>query len=412
MSNSLSLSRLQEAVARDAAIRCRTKLSPAGGPSDKVFPATYEGGEYASECRRVDGRDVPCVVLDSVQSQANRMEERLRELYERGLIELPVISVDFASAGLADVPKVTSLDAPHRVFDAILRDSCLDGTQFMDSAVGKKIEGFASANATALFEHCPTALLFGAWNSTGKRGGSGAKVARSIVSEVVAFGVAAGARSGSRLDPLAISAEVTIYAAENALGWTPDERQAVQEGKKPKLFAAGKGDKPGRPSLVNHGNVTPSIEEGKGGVTFDFAEQTTVLTFGGLRKLRFPLAGKTSPAVDDAARTVLAALGLVAATSLRRGGCDLRSRCTLVPSDVSGWELLDGAGSVPSAVQLDADAALDLFSQAVVAAKAAGLPWASKEVVLSPSSELVALVRESRKREAAKGRFATEEVNG
>lgn len=407
MSKSLTLERLRDAVAGDAAIRCRTRLTPAGGPSDKVFPATYEGGKYATELRRVDGQDVPCAVLDSVQSQANRMEERLHDLWERGRIELPVVSVDFAAAGLPEVAKVTSLDAPHRIFDAILRDSLLGGVPLPDSSLGKKLEEFSIANATPLFEHCPTALLFGAWNSTGKRGGSGAKVARSIVSEIVAFGTATGVRSGSRLDPLAISAEVTVYATEGGLGWTTDEAAAAREGKKPRLFAGDKkSDKPGRPSLLNHGNVTPSLEEAKGGVTLDFAEQTTVLSFGSLRKLRFPIGGTRSPAADDAARCVVASLGLVAAAAMRRAGCDLRSRCVLVPETADSWELLDGAGSPAESIELDLDASLALFAAAVKAARSAGLPWAAQELVLTPSPELCELVRESRRREAEKGRVA------
>ena len=56
-----------------AAYRCVTDYQPAGGPGDKVFPPTYEGGKYATE-ERVDpdsGEIRQCVLLDSVQSQAN-----------------------------------------------------------------------------------------------------------------------------------------------------------------------------------------------------------------------------------------------------------------------------------------------------------------------------------------------------
>ena len=43
---------LKEAVAGTAAgFRARTRLKPAGGDGDKVFPPTYEGGEYATEDR-------------------------------------------------------------------------------------------------------------------------------------------------------------------------------------------------------------------------------------------------------------------------------------------------------------------------------------------------------------------------
>jgi CRISPR-associated protein Csb1 len=79
----LTLSALTAAVAGGAvAIRAVTKLMSAGGPGDKVFPPTYvrEGKaetKYAMELRKVDGRDVMTVLLDSVASQANRIEEAL-----------------------------------------------------------------------------------------------------------------------------------------------------------------------------------------------------------------------------------------------------------------------------------------------------------------------------------------------
>lgn len=66
-SSKLTLSALTEAVARGAvAIRSVTKLLPAGGTTDKVFPPTYvkdkeNATKYAMETRKVDGRDVQTV---------------------------------------------------------------------------------------------------------------------------------------------------------------------------------------------------------------------------------------------------------------------------------------------------------------------------------------------------------------
>jgi CRISPR-associated protein Csb1 len=77
----MQLDELTKAVAGNAAaVRAVTRLEPAGGPGDKVFPPTYmkEGRaetKYAVEKRHVDGREVLTVLLDSVASQANRMEE-------------------------------------------------------------------------------------------------------------------------------------------------------------------------------------------------------------------------------------------------------------------------------------------------------------------------------------------------
>ncbi|MCP9443142.1 MAG: type I-U CRISPR-associated protein Cas7, partial [Nitrospira sp.] len=98
MSEALSLETLQQAVRGSAAaFRCRRRLQPAGGEGDKVFPPTFAGAVYAVEQRRVPGREQPvtCVLLDSVQSQANRMELALQEALDAGKIELPVLVVDF-----------------------------------------------------------------------------------------------------------------------------------------------------------------------------------------------------------------------------------------------------------------------------------------------------------------------------
>src|SRR2546425_3771879 len=77
-SKELTLKDVQDAISgAAAAFRCRRRLQPGGGEGDKVFPPTFAGAVYAVEQRRVPGREQPvtCVLLDSVQSQANRMEQ-------------------------------------------------------------------------------------------------------------------------------------------------------------------------------------------------------------------------------------------------------------------------------------------------------------------------------------------------
>ncbi len=94
MVTALTFDELKEAVGGTAAaFRCRRRLQPAGGEGDKVFPPTFAGAVYAVEQRRVPGRDAPvtCVLLDSVQSQANRMESALQEAVEAGKIQLPLV---------------------------------------------------------------------------------------------------------------------------------------------------------------------------------------------------------------------------------------------------------------------------------------------------------------------------------
>ena len=191
MSEKLTLDILDEAVKKAAAFRCVTEYQPAGGPGDKIFPPTYLGGVYATENRLISGRRVPCVLLDSVQSQANRMELALLQAWREGQISIPVITVDFSGHDLREVGRnfrITSLDAPHRIADAILRDSVLEvngqPVRFKDSEYARRWGAARLHDATELFRLCPTALIFGTWGSPEKPGGLGAKFARAIVSEI------------------------------------------------------------------------------------------------------------------------------------------------------------------------------------------------------------------------------------
>jgi CRISPR-associated protein Csb1 len=391
MGTSLTLGIVRQAVAGSgAAFRAITDYQPAGGPGDKVFPATYEKGEYATEERIIGTDRIPCVVIDSVQSQANRMEIALLEAWDRKRISLPVISLRFEGDGIKKPFRVTSLDAPHRIADALLRDALLDGSALNDAS---------AANATKLFELCPTALLFGMWDSTGPRGGLGVKVQRAVVSEIVGVNAVQGKRTSSRIDPAQIPLSAgPLYQSkdQNGIGWTLDEKQAATEKGKPKKIG-----KDGKPSEANHGNVTPTIADG--GFTIAYARQTSVISLPALRRLRFPLNGSvlSDPTVDDAARTALIALALCAATLSRAQGCDLRSRCFLLPTTPFEWQLIGEPGVDPQPLALNADQAISLLDEAVKAAKAAGLPWHDDEMALQPSPQLLELVRRSQELTAA-----------
>ena len=232
---SLSLRDLQDAVTgAAAAFRCVAKYEPAGGTGDKVFPPTYEKGEYATEPRLIGGEPVPCVLLDSVQSQANRMEQALLDAWERKRIVLPIITVDFTKCDLPRPMRITSLEAPHRIADALLRDSLLDGKAFRKSKTGEKLDRISNRDATGLFELCPTALVFGMWDSTGPHGGLGAKFPRALVSEIVGIRCQEGNKTSSRIDPtqIMLAAGPLYRAKEGEITWTLDEKAAVrrQEG--------------------------------------------------------------------------------------------------------------------------------------------------------------------------------------
>jgi CRISPR-associated protein Csb1 len=457
----LSLELLARAVRGSAAaVRLRVKLQPAGGAGTKVFPPTYASGVYATEKRLIEGQPVECVLLDSVQSQANRLEQALLQAYRDGKMKFPLIAVKFPPdvPGVGDDNEVTTLDAPHRIFDAILRDSEQDKKPFRAqlkaggakdkskfiSPEGQSIELANARYASPLLELCPTALVFGAWDSTGAAGGLGNKFARAVVSEIVGVRAVYGVRTASRIDPLGITGG-KIYADANG-DWTVDEVKD-EKGEKDVLFARKDGSKDkGKPSEINHSNITPDIvryddanantpdimrgaevsvgyslntEDGEfsqrghfrttetsirkgdirpGGVTVAYAEQTTVLSLAALRRLRFPVKpGEASNAeADVAARTVLAALALAAvAHQMDPPDYFLRSNCQLVLESDPVFELVVTASNTQS-FTLTADAADKLFAEAVAKMKTHRLPWRQDKIVLTPKKALVDLVKRSR----------------
>ncbi|HHW09990.1 MAG TPA: type I-U CRISPR-associated protein Cas7 [Firmicutes bacterium] len=393
----LTISELRKAVASSAAaFRCVTEFQPAGGPGDKIFPPTYEGGRYAVEKRMVDERLVDCVLLDSVQSQANRMELALLEAHRDRKIRLPLLITHFDHESLLKKFTVTSLEASHRIADALFRDCYLNGVIFRRSEKGSILDYTDIRNATGLFGICPTALLFGIWDSTGPRGGLGAKFQRAIVSEIIGYDAVMGVKTSSRIDKAEIRADVTIYEADTDVKYTPDPDRALKDKSgKPILYDRGRSErgKPGNPSKANHSNVVPTISDG--GFTISKAVQTVVLSLAALRRLRFPLGQnlESDPEVDITARTTLAALGLAAVT-LAQQDLDLRSRCQLFPQHDPKWTLLDRPGQSHIEYELKPDAAVNLLNEAIDQAKKAGLPWEG-EIELTPSPELLELVRRS-----------------
>ena len=128
----LSFDMLCDAVANAAAIRIVTRLDPVGGLGDKIFPPTYEGGQYAEERVWMEGREVRSVLLDSVQSQANRMELALLAAYDNGKIKIPLI-IGKGYLDAVSKRRITALEAPHRCHSAIFRESLFDGAPFRDS---------------------------------------------------------------------------------------------------------------------------------------------------------------------------------------------------------------------------------------------------------------------------------------
>lgn len=393
---SLSLKDLTDATHYSAAIRCIVPLQPIDGVGGKVFPPTYPGADkqparHVLEIRRHGGKDVLTVQIDSVQSQANRMEEALAALRADGKISVPALVVDFSQTLVGDIGKLSTFELPHRAFDAIVRDSQMNSVPTMKSDLGKALIAAKSTAARALYDVVPAALLFGAWNSTGDGGGLGAKFPRAIVSEITGFGVAeepserkeiptaAGRHTSSRIDPLGIRAAVKVYKGKE--GWVFDKKSAPA------------GSKEVRPSEINHSNIAPSVD--MLGVSCDSIDQRAVLSFAALRRLRLDAA--SSPAANNAMRTVLAALGLVALLGQQHTGWYLRSRCDLVPDPTlpRQFQLVATDGTATD-IALTLDEACALLAEATAAATKLGAGWRNEDVILQPQDKLVKLVEASR----------------
>lgn len=399
---------LRDAVAGSGiGVRTRTSFEPLGGAGDKLQPPTYGSGgnetKYAIEQRTINGEVTKTVVLDSVASQANRLELALLEATRDGDLDLPLISVDFGAVeDLADLDRISSLEASHRVFDALLRDSLLGETLFRLSDVGVAITEASVKNAAALFHHSPTTLVFGGWDSTGPKGGRGAKYERALTSEIIGTGAVVGVRTSSRLDAAGVELKAGPVFEAPGGDWTLDPADAVQDKGKPKLYKRS-ADGAGRPSQINHGNITPSIDARAGGVTVEDVTAITVLSFIQLRRLRFPvdikgnrLEGDARRQAEVAARTALAALGLAATTLAFEEGFDLRSRCVLVPNGDISFELMTRGSAEATTFSLDRESAIALLKTAQDKAAAAGLAWQDEEILLQPTDRLTNLIRRSR----------------
>jgi CRISPR-associated protein Csb1 len=411
----LTFETLTTLVTGDAvAVRVRQRLQPAGGQGDKIFPPTFATGDkslkYAMEVRRIDGKEVACCLLDSVASQANRMEEALLAAWEAQKITFPVIGVAFDDPTLADIGTVTTLQAPHRIADAILRDATDEAgkTLFRNLPEGRAYTEATPKNATAVLALCPTALVFGVWDSTGPKGGSGSKFQRALTSEIVAIGAVTGSKVGSRLDPLGIEAKVDLYhRADDENDWTIHEAEAKKDRNRPVPFSRSGGDgKKGKASSVNHSNIAPSIDTFAGGITCDHAVQTIVLSLPALRRLRCATSldgkalGDRRASVENAGRVALAALALAAIVHQRARGFDLRSRCALVPEGGLVLEIVQADGSVEHA-SLSVDGANALLETARKALETSGLRWEREPLKLKAAPKLTALVKRSRELAAA-----------
>jgi CRISPR-associated protein Csb1 len=380
---------LHQAVQSAAGLRLRIRLQPMYGNGEIIFPCTVAGGKYQISNRRIPGYDqsVVSAILDSVQSQANRMEDALLSDIRAGNLHLPHLETDFSAVeGLEkEIGKITCFDAPHRIFDAILRDSVdASGVHFPLTNQGRAVIKADSKNAAAIFQVSPASLLFGSWDSTGVSGGLGEKYTRCVVSELVGINIEKAIRAGTRIDPLNSEKNQNPDAILKA---TEDEMLALLKKSRKKFD---------KPSEINHSSVPwegGSEKMPHGGITCDYIQQSTTISFAALRQLHFLVGGTDQ---STYAHAVLAAIALHAAALNVERGWHLRSRCDLVLEDgvIPEWETL---GSSPTKEALSSDVTRKVLLEAIEAAKKAGLLWNDTPIKLTPSPALRELVVKSQK---------------
>ena len=323
---------VRAAVAEAAGISVNATLTTLAG-SRHVLPPTYADAPHKHNMTEPDAHGVATwVSIDSAASLDNWIEDLLK----RADFDLEPIRVQVAGRTLS------TLQMTHRAYDAILRDSSLNGESFRRTAIGQAIIAASPADASGLLRYDPAVLLFGGWDSTGLHGNKGQERKWPAAVSVEIYGTNATPihRAGGRLDPLGI---------------TLDAGRVIREGTSYRLVPEGEKAPPGavRPSEINHGNIAPTLSPK--GVLVDEIKLSGALSLSRLRRYRF--GGDANH--DVAARTVLALMGIYGIAAVIEDGLDLRRDCELIADSVA-WAIRGTGSSEPLAVDVaDARQALE-----------------------------------------------------
>ncbi|MEV4888768.1 type I-U CRISPR-associated RAMP protein Csb1/Cas7u [Nonomuraea sp. NPDC055795] len=363
--------RLFEAFDEDrnhTALVIRAVYQPVGGQGNTFMPPTYPVDKNEKDLtkkyllgeRLVDGSPQRTVTIDQEQSQANRVEEALRDARDSGRIELPMFEMRTPTS--QGEIRITSFDAPHRYADAYWRDSLIDDMPFDKSEIGQRLRSVSAADARPLFEREPASLIYGAWDS--HRKGRWPKFARLYTAIMYGLAPVFGARRGGRLDPVNLTGAVDSKdKAQN--GW-----QYVAEGAKK---TAGQ-----KLSEIGHGNIAPNPVPG--GVTVTEIRRMASISLAGLERLRF---GDASPQATQTARACLAALALAGdRLTYARPSVWLRSGCDLakVHEEVG----LERPGGDLDLIEVSAAVAIDAFHELKASAAKLGIEMADDVVSVTP----------------------------
>lgn len=339
MSNDTNLTQYDDLLKDDAdvaAIVIRERLRPVQGARGVFFPPTFaatrkgEKSDYQidrfglraddPEGAQKDGVIASRCTVDSVPSQANRLEARLLKYSGTSI---PKVMITGSRVGQASIDL---LEVGHRVGDAVVRYSKVkitnngkeeekDGFEPFEAA----LQAYVKGDAAPLAKLAPTSLVFGHWDSrdSASKKSTKSKARRLIRSEIVAFNVQKITKRSqywSSIDP-----EVN-----------QELEQVLVEAKE---LAKEKPDAKNKASQLGLLDV-PAPESPGGVIAFGGIERTAIIALSGVRALAtFKASNEAGVTEIDEAKTLalrryLFALALASAAD--PGVWDLREGCILV----------------------------------------------------------------------------------
>jgi CRISPR-associated protein Csb1 len=365
MSNDTTLTQYDHLLKDDAdvaAIVIRERLRPVQGARGVFFPPTFAAsGRGKSDYQldwfapRDEERRTPdeaakagvianrCTV-DSVPSQANRLEARLLK-YSGTSIPKVTISGSRVGQGSIDL-----LEVGHRVGDAVIRYSKngdKDGFEPFEAA----LQAYVKGDAAPLAKLAPTSLVFGHWDSrdSATKKSTKSKARRLIRSEIVAFNVQKVTKRSqywSSIDP-EVSQELEQILKE--------AKEAAQDNPESKNPASQLGM-----------TDVPAPESPGGVIAFGSIERTAIIALSGVRALAtFKPATDSGVTEIDADKTLalrryLFALALASAAD--PGVWDLREGCILVRESKKEGEKTVADPTAFTAVTVKHSGAEDTFA--------------------------------------------------
>lgn len=378
MSNLYSL--LKQATVESSALRLVVNLKPANADG-MIYPPTYEGGEHIFRPAWINGEQRDAVLVDSVQSQANRIEMAILSAYRRKIINYPDIELHVQAETGEEHYSV--LELSHRIYDAALRMATLDGELFVKSDIGKSVYNARTEKASKLFKHAPITLALGGWDSHGGGGPLAAKLPRLITSEIVGLDAKPTNSGAVKADPMDIRKEAgPVYESKD-----PERRYEIEKSK-----AAGK--KEYKPSEIGLGNVLNFSSQG---AVITEAVQTSVVSCSAVRRLKFEKEdGSYDDRVNHAGRTATVALGLYGLLAQMDEGYYLRSRCDLIPVKDSKIEMIGRTLDETQEYPISSEEMLSALNMALQEAESCGLKWREEPLVTYGDERLVAMIERSR----------------